>query len=68
MLNKDELKGKGKKVKGTVKEEVGKAIGNRNLQQEGQAEREEGEVKEGFGKARRKVGEAVEKVGKAISR
>ena len=68
MLNKDELKGKGKKVKGTVKEEVGKTIGNRNLQQEGQAEREEGEVKEGFGKARRKVGEAVEKVGKAISR
>ena len=68
MLNKDEFKGKGKKVKGTVKEGVGKAIGNRNLQEEGEAERQEGEVTEGFGKARRKVGEAVKKVGKAISR
>jgi uncharacterized protein YjbJ (UPF0337 family) len=68
MLNKDEMKGKGKKVKGTVKEEVGKAIGDRNLQQEGQAERQEGEFKEGFGKARRKVGEAIEDVGEAIGR
>lgn len=68
MLNKDELEGKGKKVKGTVKEEVGKVIGNRNLQEEGQADRQEGEIEEGFGKARRKVGEVVEKVGKAISR
>ncbi|HSF24621.1 MAG TPA: CsbD family protein [Blastocatellia bacterium] len=68
MLNKDELKGKGKKIKGTIKEEVGKVTWNRDLEQEGQTEREEGEVREGFGKARRKVGEAVEKVGKTVSR
>jgi uncharacterized protein YjbJ (UPF0337 family) len=58
MLNKDELKGKGKRIKGTVKEAVGKVTRNRDLEQEGQTEREEGEVKEGFGKARRKLGEA----------
>jgi uncharacterized protein YjbJ (UPF0337 family) len=68
MFNKDEVEGKGKQVKGTVKEGVGKVIGNRSLQEEGQADQQEGEIEEGFGKARRKVGDAVKKVGKAISR
>ena len=68
MLNKDEMEGKGKQVKGKVKEEFGKWTGNRPLEDEGEADQTEGEVEEGIGKARRKVGETVEKVGKAISR
>ena len=55
MLNKDEMEGKGKQVKGKVKEGVGKVIGNRDLENEGEIEQQEGEVREGFGKARRRL-------------
>jgi uncharacterized protein YjbJ (UPF0337 family) len=68
MWNKDEVKGKGKQVKGTIKEKVGQATNDPNLQDEGRAERAEGDVEETVGKVRRKAGEAVQKVGKAISR
>ena len=63
----DELKGKGKQVKGTAKEKVGKLVGNPDLQDKGDAERVEGKVQEKFGKARRKVGEALEDLGNKIA-
>ena len=53
-MNKDELKGKVEKAKGYVKEQVGKATDDPDLQDEGTAQRGAGEVQEGFGKARRK--------------
>ena len=53
----DKVKGTAKEVAGKVKEETGKAIGNRNLQDRGAAEkvagkmeRKVGEVKKVFGK------------------
>jgi uncharacterized protein YjbJ (UPF0337 family) len=67
MWNKDELEGKGKKIKGNVKGKAGEILGNRELEDEGKAERTEGEIQETFGEGRRKVGDAVEKAGKAIS-
>lgn len=67
MKYEDEVKGKGKQVKGAVKEELGKLTGNRDLEQSGTADRVEGDVQEGFGKTKRKIGEAVEKVGKRIA-
>lgn len=67
MWNKDEIKGKGKQVKGAVKDKVGEMIGNSELEAEGEAEHTTGEVQQGVGKARRKTGDAVKKVGKAIS-
>jgi uncharacterized protein YjbJ (UPF0337 family) len=67
MKYEDEVKGKGKQVKGAVKEQLGKLTGNRDLENSGTADRVEGDVQEGFGKAKRKIGEVVEKVGKRIA-
>jgi len=67
MKYEDEIKGKGKQVKGVVKEELGKLTGNRELEDSGIADRVEGDVQEGFGKTKRKIGEAVEDLGKRIA-
>jgi uncharacterized protein YjbJ (UPF0337 family) len=65
-MNKDELKGKAKKAKGYVKEEVGELIGDRDLEAEGRSERVIGAAREKLGQARKKVGEAVEELGDEI--
>jgi len=67
MKYEDEAKGKGKQVKGAVKEQLGKLTGNRDLKDSGTADRVEGDVQEGFGKTKRKIGETVEKVGERIA-
>jgi uncharacterized protein YjbJ (UPF0337 family) len=67
MRYEQELKGKGKQVKGTAKEELGKLVGNRDLQDRGTEERAEGKVQETVGKARRKIGDAVEDLGEKIA-
>ena len=67
MKYEDEIKGKGKQVKGAVKEELGKLTGDRELENSGTADRVEGDVQEGFGKTKRKIGEAVEDIGKRIA-
>jgi uncharacterized protein YjbJ (UPF0337 family) len=64
--NRDELEGKFDQAKGSVKETVGRAINDRDLEAEGDAEHTGGKVQEGFGTARRKVGEAVEDIGESI--
>ena len=64
--NKDEVKGKFDQAKGAVKENVGHATGDSDLESEGQADRAGGNLREGFGTARRKVGEAIEDVGEKI--
>ncbi|MGH9959721.1 MAG: CsbD family protein [Pyrinomonadaceae bacterium] len=66
--NRDELEGKFDKAKGGIKENVGRALDDRDLEQEGQADRVSGDVQEGWGKAKRKVGEAVEDLGESIKR
>ena len=64
--NKDELEGKLEQAKGAAKETVGRAINDRDLEVEGNADRTGGKVQEGFGKAKRKVGEAIEDIGESI--
>ena len=64
--NNDEVKGKFDQAKGTVKETVGRAVDDRELENEGQADRAGGNIREGFGTARRKVGETIEDIGDAI--
>ena len=66
--NRDEIEGKFDKVKGTVKENIGNAAGDRDLEAEGQDDRVGGNVQEGFGEAKRKVGDAIKDVGDAIRR
>jgi uncharacterized protein YjbJ (UPF0337 family) len=65
--NKDEVEGKFDQAKGAVKENVGRAINDHEMETEGQADRAGGNIKEGFGTARRKVGEAIEDIGDSIS-
>lgn len=66
--NRDEVEGKLDQAKGSVKETVGRAIDDRDLEAEGSADRTGGKVQEGFGTAKRKVGETIEDIGEAISK
>ena len=66
--NRDEMEGKWDQAKGRVKEGVGRALDDEDLEAEGTADRVSGKAEEGFGKARRKVGETVEDIGDAIKR
>ena len=66
--NKDEVEGKFDQAKGAVKENVGRAIDDREMESEGAADRAGGNIQEGYGTAKRKVGETVEDIGKAIGK
>jgi uncharacterized protein YjbJ (UPF0337 family) len=67
MWNKDEIKGKGKQISGTIKGKVGELIKDPKLEAKGEAERVTGKIQEKTGEARRKTGEAIKKAGKAIA-
>lgn len=67
MWNEDEVKGKGKQIKGDIKKTVGEWTGDCELEKEGKADRIEGEFQETVGEARRKAGEKVEELGKKIA-
>ncbi len=64
--NKDEVGGKWEQVKGTVKDKVGEATGDRELEAEGEMQNAEGETQETWGKLKRGVGDAVDAVGDAV--
>ncbi len=66
--NNDEVEGKLDQAKGAVKENVGRAIGDRDMETEGIADRAGGNVQEGYGEARRKTGDAIKDVGDAVGR
>ena len=53
MRYEDELKGKGKRAKGAVKEKLGKVTGNRKLEDSGAADRAKGRLQEDFGRTKR---------------
>ena len=67
MKYEDEVKGKIKEAKGTVKENLGKSFGNREMQDRGTRERYEGRIQERMSKARRVVGESIEDLGEEIA-
>lgn len=64
--NKDEVEGKFDQAKGAVKETVGRATNDREMEDEGAADRAGGKVQEGFGEVKRKVGDAVKDIGDKI--
>jgi uncharacterized protein YjbJ (UPF0337 family) len=66
MPNKDEVRGKFRQAKGTVKEKVGRATNDPDMVQESKDDKAAGRTQETFGKARRKVGDAIKDVGDAI--
>jgi uncharacterized protein YjbJ (UPF0337 family) len=67
-MNRDELDGKVKQVKGKVKQGIGDLTDDQELKDEGLADEAEGDVQEGFGTVRRKVGDAVKDLGEKIKR
>ena len=66
-MNRDEMEGKWDQTKGKVKENVGRTLNDRDMEQRGLEDRTKGNVQEGFGKVRRNVGEAIEDLGDKIS-
>ena len=48
-MDKDRIKGSVKQVKGTLKQAVGKAVGDTKLQSEGKAGKAEGKVQNAIG-------------------
>ena len=66
--DRDELEGKGKQVKGKIKQSTGDLIDDGELQDEGIADEAEGEVQEDFARARRKIGQAIEDIGEKVKR
>ena len=49
MMDKDRIIGSAKKIKGEVKEAVGKAVGDAKLELEGKADKVEGKVQNAVG-------------------
>jgi len=58
-MDKQRIEGSLKKTTGTIKEKAGEALGNRNLETEGKAEKTEGHIRSGIGKAMDAVREVV---------
>jgi uncharacterized protein YjbJ (UPF0337 family) len=48
-MDKDRIAGSAKQVKGTVKQVIGKAVGDAKLQSEGMADKTEGKVQNAIG-------------------
>ncbi len=59
MVDKDRSAGAGRKVTGSIKEGVGKATGNKHLENEGKAEKTAGKVQNKVGGAKDKLRDAT---------
>ena len=53
-MSNEEVKGRGKKLKGQIREEIGKITDNKTEQLKGKLEQAEGTVQEEIGKIKRK--------------
>jgi uncharacterized protein YjbJ (UPF0337 family) len=54
-MNKDQVKGRVQEAKGKVKEVAGKAVGNRRVEAEGDAEQLAGKVQKTYGDAKNEL-------------
>jgi uncharacterized protein YjbJ (UPF0337 family) len=66
--NRDEIKGKVNRAKGSVKEKIGRATDDPGMEERGRQDQSKGNAQETVGKARRKVGEAISDLGKKVGR
>ncbi len=48
-MDKDRIAGAGKEIKGSVKETIGKAVGDTKLQSDGKADKVEGKIQNAIG-------------------
>jgi len=58
MVNKDQVAGVAKQIKGSVKQAAGKATGNRQTEAEGTADKIAGKVQKAYGDVKEKVKKA----------
>ena len=65
--NDDEVRGKIDQAKGDVKDRIGRATANPDLEDEGAGERISGNIEEGIGRARRETGEALKDLGRKVN-
>jgi uncharacterized protein YjbJ (UPF0337 family) len=68
LINKSEIDGKTNAAIGKVKEGVGRATGNEELEQQGAAERTAGNFEAGVGKLGRKIENVVDDVKDELKR
>ena len=62
-MNRDELEGKAKEMKGKVKQAAADLTEDEQLRDEGIADEAEGKAQDTIARGRRKVGEAIEEIG-----
>ncbi|MDP8905677.1 MAG: CsbD family protein [Chloroflexota bacterium] len=62
MANEDQARGKWDKTTGKIKEELGDAIGNEQMEYEGKWQQGEGHVREGVGNVREGLDETTEDI------
>jgi uncharacterized protein YjbJ (UPF0337 family) len=67
-MNRDEIQGMAKDLKGRLKRAGGVIAGNGRLENEGADEQDLGRAQQDVGRARRKLGRAVERLGRKIKR
>ena len=60
-MDRQRIEGGVKKATGSIKEQAGKAVGNRHLEGEGKAEKTEGHIRSGVGNAMDAIRDVVEK-------
>jgi uncharacterized protein YjbJ (UPF0337 family) len=58
-INKDQVKGRVKVVKGTVKQVTGKLVGNKRLQAKGSIQKNLGKVQAKYGDLKKKVQDSL---------
>ena len=68
LINRNEIDGKTNAAIGRVKEGIGKATGNEQLEEQGAAERTAGNFEAGVGKLGRKIENVVEDVKDELKR
>ena len=67
-MNRDELEGKGKALKGQIKQATGDLMNNPDLHDEGVADEVAGKTQDAVGRVKRTVGEAIKDLGDAIKK
>lgn len=67
-MNRDELEGKAKSLKGKIKQATADLTSNPHLHDEGVADEVAGETQDAVGRVKRTVGNAIKDVGKAIKK
>ncbi len=60
-MDKDRIVGSAKEIKGSVKETIGKAVGDAKLQSDGRADRVEGKVQNALGGVKDALRDALKK-------